>query len=130
MQIYANKANGEAKMAKRREDKNYTYQYTEVFRLDEEGKVQPDDFVMELSHWEYDAKSGKKITIIYLYAADKGYVDQAAFKARSKELNKGRSGDMSLDELAEYERTHNIPALASEQIKAIQKLTKQTGTKK
>jgi hypothetical protein len=51
------------------------------------------------------------------------------FKARSKELNKGHSGDMSLEELTEYERTHNIPALAPEQLKAIQELTKQTGKK-
>ena len=37
---------------------------------------------------------------------------------------------MSLSELAEYERAHNIPALSTEQLKAIQTLTKQTGMKK
>lgn len=111
-QIYANKANGEDKQAKIREEKNYDYQYTEVFKLDEDGKVQHDDFVMEVDHWEYDTKKGKRITIIYLYAADKGYKDEEEFKDRSKELNKGRQGDMSLDELAEYERAHNIPPLA------------------
>lgn len=117
-------------MAKTREEKNYTYQYTEIYKLDEEGKVQHDGFVMAVDHWEHDTKKGKKITILYLYATNKAYWDEEEFKARSKELNKGRSGDMSLNELAEYERAHNIPALSLEQQKAIQTLTKQTGVKK
>ena len=129
MQIYANKANGENRKAKMREDRNYTYQYTEMYKLDEDGQMQNDDFVMQVNHWEYDAKKGKKIYILYLYATDKGYMDEDEFKARSKELSKGRSGDMTLDELAEYERAHNIPALSPEQQQAIQALTKQTGKK-
>lgn len=129
-QIYANKANGEEKKAKRREEKDYTYQYTEVFKLNEEGKVQNDGFVMEQDHWEYNSKKGRKITIFYLYATEKSYMDEDEFKARRKELNKDYAGDMSLDELAEYARAHNIPALAAEQQKAILELTKQTGKKK
>ena len=133
MQIYAgkisNKKNDE-KMAQRRERLNYTYQYTEVFRLDEDGAVQRDGFVMEQDHWEHDSGKGKKITILYLYAADKGYMDEAEVKARGKEISKPYKGDMTLDELAAYERAHNIPALAPEQLKAIQTLTKQTGKKK
>ena len=125
-QIYANKANGQDRMAKRREDKNYAYQYTEVYKLDEEGTVQNEGFVMNLHHWEHDTKNGKKITILYFYATDKGYMDNDEFKARSKELNKNYAGNMSLDELAEYERDHNIPALAPEQQIAIQGLAKQT----
>ena len=129
MQIYANKANGENRMAKVREEKNYTYQYTEVYQLDEDGKVENDNAVMQLNHWEHDSKKGKKITILYLYATDKSYVDDQDFKARSKALNKGRSGDMSLDELAAYAQEHNIPVLAPEQQSAIRSLTKQTGKK-
>lgn len=129
MQIYANKVNGEDKMAKVREEKNYTYQYTEMYKIDDDGKVQQQNFVMGVDHWEHDAKKGKKITIINLYATDKAYWDEDEFKARSKELNKGRSGDMRLSELEEYERAHNIPALGAEQQKAIQTLTKQTGVK-
>lgn len=129
MQIYANKANGEDHKAKIREDRNYTYQYTEMYKLDEVGQMQNDDFVMQLNHWEYDAKKGKKIYILYLYATDKGYMDDKEFKARSKELSKGRAGDMTLEELDEYARTHNIPALSAEQQTAIQGLTKQTGKK-
>lgn len=129
-QIYANKVNGEEKMAKRREETDYTYQYTEVFKLNEDGKVQNDGFVMELDHWEYNAKKGRRITILYLYATEKSYMDEAEFKARRKELNKGHAGDMSLDELAKYAQEHNIPALAPQQLDAIKALTKQTGKKK
>jgi hypothetical protein len=128
LQIYANKANGENSMAKARESRDYDYQYSEVFKLDEDGKLQRGNFVMELSHWEYNSSKGRRITILYIYAADKGYMDEDEFKARSKALNKGRSGDMALSELEEYERTHNITALAPQQQKAIKELKKQTGS--
>ena len=133
MQIYAGKVSGkknDVKMAQRRENLNYTYQYTEVFKLDEDGTVQADGFVMEQDHWAHDSDKGRKIRIIYLYATDKGYMDEADVKARGKEISKPYKGDMTLDELAAYERAHNIPALAPEQQKAIQTLTKQTGKKK
>ena len=130
MRIYGERTNGKEKMAKIMENKDYTYRYTEVFRLDEDGQVQPENFVMGQAHIEYDKKEGRKINVSYLYAVDKGYMDKAEAKARGKEISKGRSGDMSLDELAAYERAHNIPALSPEQQKAIKSLTKQTGKKK
>ena len=130
MRIYGEKANGNAKVAKLMEDRNYTYRYTEVFRLDEDGKVQPENFVMEQYHVEYNKKEGRKTNVAYLYAVDKGYMDKAEVKARGKEINKGRQGTMSLDELAAYERAHNIPALSPEQQKAIQTLKLKTGKKK
>lgn len=130
MRIYSERTNGRKKVAKVMEDRDYTYRYTEVFRLDEDGKVQPENFVMEQAHLEYNKKEGRKVNVAYLYAVDKGYMDKDEVKARGKEINKGRQGDMSLDELAEYERAHNIPALSPEQQKAILTLTKQTGKKK
>ena len=129
MQIYANKVNGEEKKQKRREEKNYDYQYTEVFKLDDEGSIQPHNQVMQMGHWEYDSSKGRNITIIYLYATDHSYMDYDEFKARSKELNKGYSGDMPLEELQKYARAHNIPDLAPAQLKAIQELKLQTGRK-
>ena len=129
MQIYAYKVNGEKKKAQRREDKNYVYQYTEVFKLEEDGTIQPNGFVMEQNHWEHDTKDGKRITIIYLYAVDKSYMDKNEFKTKRKSLSKGYTGNMSFDELAAYEHAHNIPALAPGQQKAIQGLTKRTGKK-
>ncbi|MBO7141093.1 MAG: hypothetical protein J6W19_11040 [Prevotella sp.] len=99
--------------------------------LDEDGKVQPENFVMDQAHLEYDKKDGnRKISVVYLYATDKGYMDKAEVKARGKEISKPYYGDMSLEELAAYERAHNIPALSPEQQKAIRTLTKQTGKKK
>ena len=130
MKIYSERTKGKEKVAKAMEDRNYTYRYTEVYRLDDEGKVLPENFVMEQAHLEYNKKDGKKINVVYIYAADKGFMDQEEVKARGKEINKGRKGDMSLEELAEYERAHNIPALSPEQQKAIMTLTKQTGKKK
>ena len=130
MRIYGERMNGKEKLAKYMEERNYIYRYTEVFRLDEDGKVQPENFVMEQSHLEYDKKEGRKINVLYLYAVDKAYMDKDEAKARGKEINKGRSGDMSLEELEEYERAHNIPVLSPEQQKAINSLKKQTGKKK
>ena len=130
MQKYANKTKGSEKKAKLMEDKNYDFQYTEVFALDDEGKVQPCNNVMQMGHWENDNSKGRSITIIYLYAVEHKYMDEDEFKARSKELNKGFVGDMPLADLQEYERINKIPALAPEQQKAIQELTKQTGQKK
>lgn len=130
MQLYANKVNGEDRQKKARENRNYDFQYSEVFALDEDGKIPPFNYVMEVAKWEYDSSKGRRIEILYLYAADRGYMDEAEFKARSKELNKGYAGDMPLEELAEYERANNIPPLAPTQLKAIQGLTKQTGKKK
>lgn len=130
MQIYANKASGDKRALKAMENRNYDYQYTEVFNLDDEGKIQPYNLVMEMSHWEHDASKGRKTTIIYLYAAERGYVDDKEFKARSKELNKRWVADMPLDELQKYEQAHNIPPLAPTQLKAIQELKLQSGKKK
>jgi hypothetical protein len=130
MRIYGERTNGNEKVAKVMENRNYTYRYTEVFRLDDEGKVLPENFVMQQIHLEYDKKEGRKVNVAYLYAVDKGYMNKDEAKARGKEINKGRKGDMSLDELAAYERAHNIPALSPEQQKAILTLTKQTGKKK
>ena len=131
LRIYGERAHGNKKLAKFMEDRNYTYRFTQVFRLDDEGKEQPENFMMEQAHIEYDKKDGgRKILVAYIYAVDKGYMDKAEVKARSKAISKPYSGDMSLDELAAYERAHNIPALSPEQQKAIQSLKKQTGKKK
>lgn len=130
IQMYANKANGETKRLKDREDRNYDYQYSEVFNLDDEGNIQPHNLVMDMSHWEYDTSKGRKITIIYLYTAEHSYMDDSEFKARTKELNKGWVNDMPLEELQKYEQAHNIPALAPTQLKAIEEMKLQTGKKK
>ena len=131
MRIYGEKNNGNKRVEKVMENSNYIYRYTEVFRLDEDGKVQPENFVMAQCHIEYDKKDGdRKINVAYLYAVDKGYMDKDEVKARGKEISKPYYGNMTLDELAAYERAHNIPTLSSEQQKAIQTLKLKTGKKK
>ena len=130
MRIFGERTHGDKKVAQVMEDRNYIYRYTEVFRLDEDGKVLPENLVMEQSHIEYDRKDGRRINVAYLYAVDKGYMDKDEAKARGKEIGKGYAGDMSLEELEAYEQAHNIPALSPEQLKAIQSLKKQTGKKK
>jgi hypothetical protein len=42
MQLYANKTHGEDKMLKRRENSNYEYQYTEMFRIGDDGNYAGD----------------------------------------------------------------------------------------
>ena len=54
-------------------------------------------------------------------------MDEDEYKARSKELNEGHSCDMTLTELQEYERNHNIPDLSSEQLQVIKGLKKGQG---
>ena len=130
MKVYANKANDELKQQKVLEGRNYDYQYSEVYALDDEEKVQLFNKVMEIRQLEYDSKKGRKISIIYLYSTERRYMDDNEFKARTKELNKGQNGNMSLEELQEYEVAQNIPPLADSQQKAIQALEKKTGKKK
>lgn len=129
MQMYANKVNGEDKKLKIRENRNYDYQYSEVFAVDDDGSIRPEDKIMEMDHWEHDNSKGRKITILYLYTADHAYMDEAEFKAKAKVMKKGRSGDMTLDELEEYARDHNIPPLSVAQQESVNGLTKKTGKK-
>lgn len=129
MQIYANRVNGEDRKLKSKEARNYGYQYSEVYDLDDEGKIQPYNKVMELNHWEYDKPKGRMHYIVYLYVTDRGYMEYDEFKARSKALNKGYAGNMPLAELEKYEKAHNIPDLAPSQQTAIKQLKKRTGEK-
>lgn len=134
MQIYANKTNNETKLAEIREEKNYNYQYMQIYKIDEleDGEteeMQRENFVMEMHHWSHDTKQGNKTTIVYLYAVDNAYLDKDEYTARAKAISKGHIGDLSLESLAEFEREHNIPELAPEQKIAIDQLKKQTGVK-
>ena len=129
MQIYANKANNETKMAKKREDRDYDYQYMQIYKLEEDETIPRENFVMETSHWEYNTKLGRKTIIVYLYAIDNAYLDKDEYNARAKGISKGHTGDLPLKKLAEYEKEHNIPALPPEQLNAIMQLKKQTGRK-
>jgi hypothetical protein len=129
MQMYSNEIHGETKMLKKRQKVDYEYQYAEIFKLADEDNDLPDiaRHLMTMNHWEYNSGKGRDIEIYYIYTVEHGFVDAATFKARSKELNGDYAGDMTLDDLQQYETAHNIPSLAPAQLEAIKALKKGQG---
>ncbi|MBQ4386688.1 MAG: hypothetical protein II822_03675 [Prevotella sp.] len=127
MQRYQDEKQGNKSLMKRREEKDYAYEYATIYRLpsDEDGDT-PDlaRLMMAMHHWEHNSGKGRERDIYYSYVVTHSYADEAEFKARCKELNKGHQSDMTLEELQAYERQHNIPALSASQLKAIQALKK------
>ena len=122
MQMYRNKALGQNKMLKAREEKEYDYEFNEVFNLDEEGNSTVADLVMSSDHWEWNGKKGRMKFIIETYATEHGYIDEKDFKEKKKELKKKYVSIMKLDDLEAYATSHGIPALAPPVRKAIEGL--------
>lgn len=123
-QMYANKVDGQERLLKRREEKNYEYQYTDIFKIDEDGNSSITDFVMYTNHWQWDGGKGRDKLIIETYATGRGYMDKDEWKAKKKELKKEYEYMMSLDELEQYATSHNIPALSPTMRAAIEGLKK------
>jgi hypothetical protein len=128
MQRYQDEMQGNQRLMKMREERNYAYEYATIYRLsgDDDGDI-PDlaRLVMEMDHWEFNSDKGRHRDIYYAYVVTHYYADEAEFKARSKELNQGHPySNMTLEELQAYERQHNIPALSASQLMAIQTLKK------
>ncbi len=90
MQMYSDSIRNRDKMLKNKQKRNYQYQYTSIYTMDDEEET-PDliRHVMEMNHWEFDSSKGRQKLIYYLYTVDHGFVDEKEFKARSKELNRG-----------------------------------------
>ena len=124
MQMYRNKALGQNKMLKAREERGYDYEFNEIFNLDEEGNSTVADLVMSSDHWEWNGKKGRMKFIIETYATEHGYIDAKDFKEKKKELKKTYVSPMKLEQLENYATSHNIPALAPVMRKAIEKLPK------
>ena len=122
MQMYANKAKGETKMLQKREDVGYEYQYTRIYSDNEDGEFNRTNFIMDSDHWEYNDKKGHVKFIIENYATDHSYMDNDEWKAKKKEIKDDYKATMTIDDLATYERAHNIPALPASVLKAIQQL--------
>ena len=127
MQRYQDETQGNNSLMKRREEKDYAYEYADIYRLpgEDEGDI-PDLARLEMAmhHWELNSNKGRQRDIYYVYVVNHYFADEAEFKARSKELNRGHSSDMTLEELLDYERQHNIPALDATQLRAIEALRK------
>ena len=111
-QMYADKVDGRNKLLQHRQESNYQYQFTDIFRHDEDGNCNIEDFVMYSHHWEYDDKKGHRKVIIETYATDRGYMDKSEWKARKKELKREYVSPMTIEQLETYATTHHIPALS------------------
>lgn len=127
-QMYANEVNGETKLLKRRQELNYTYEYVEVFRINEDGEVGRDDYLMSLNHWEHEGKKGHETYIVEAWVTDRGYMTEDEFKQKRKDINAlnstGSYLHMPLEDLEAYERQHNIPAISDEVRKAVSLITR------
>ena len=82
-----------------------------IYRIDENGNYQPEDLVMAQNMTSYDKeRDGKTVhTVIafQLFTTDRAYVDKAELKA----LKKANKMKMTFQNIQNFERTHNIPAL-------------------
>ena len=124
MQMYRNKALGQERLLKTREEKEYDYEFNEVFNLDETGNSSVADLVMSSDHWEWNGSKGRMKFIIETYATEHAYIDSKEFKAKKNELKKKYVSVMKLDDLEAYATTHGIPALTPTLRRAIESLKK------
>lgn len=128
MQRYQDETRGNDKLLKKREEKDYAYEYADIYRLPGEDEDDIPDLArleMAMHHWEFNSDKGRHRDIYYVYVVSHYFADEAEFKARSKKLNEGHSNNMTIEELQALEREHNIPALDATQLKAIETLRKQ-----
>ena len=127
MQRYQDERQGNESLKRKRQEKDYAYEYADIYRLPGEDDSDIPDLarlVMAMHHWEHNSGKGRERDIYYVYVVSHYYSDEAEFKARSKELNHGHQSDMTLEELQAYERQYNIPALDTAQLRAIEALMK------
>ena len=122
MQMYANKAKGETKMLKKREEKGYEYQFTTIFDDDTDPGHAVENYMMDLNHWEYNDKKSHVKFFIESYATDHYYMDEQEWKDKKKSMKEDYSPQMTLDQLDSYATSHNIPALSPSVREAIGKL--------
>lgn len=132
-QMYSDEREGRTKLLKKRQNSNYTFEYVEVFRMNEDGEVGRDDYVMSLNHWELDGKKGRETYIVEAWVTDRGYMTEVEFKQKRKDIEAMNTTmnmwHMPLGKLEDYERQHNIPAISEEVRKAVALITKDRWTK-
>ena len=122
MQMYANKAKGETKMLKKREEKGYEYQFTTIYDDDTEPGHAVENYMMDLNHWEYNDKKSHVKFFVESYATDHYYMDKEEWKDKKQSMKEDYSPKMTLDQLDSYATSHNIPALSPAARRAIGKL--------
>jgi hypothetical protein len=104
-------AKAEKKAAKKKN--NQTSEFF-VFRIDEDGKSRPEDYVMMEYINSYDEvqKDGSldhNVMGFQAFATDRAYVD----KDELKQIKKQNKMKMTYQNIRQFERGHNIPALPS-----------------
>ena len=90
-----------------------------AYAIDESGHYRPEDYLMEQNMLTFDdSKNGHVLIVMDFFATDRGYLSKEQVK-QTKRDNKVR---LSYDYLQQFERQHNIPALAPEVLARMQKL--------
>ena len=125
MQMYVNEVKGQTKLLEKRKEKAYEYQFSMIYADNEDKEYDMTDFVMETNHWEYNDNKSHVKFIIENYAVDHAYINKDEWKDKKKELKQQYKGKLSLSQIEEYEKKHNIPALAPAVRQAVMKLKKQ-----
>lgn len=125
VQMYVNEAKGQTKQLKLRQEKGYQYQYSLIYTGDDGKDYDVSNFVMKSDHWEFNDKKGHVKFIIEGYAVDHAYINKEEWKSKKDELKQAYKTGNSLRRLEEYEKQHNIPALAPTVRQAILKLKQQ-----
>ena len=103
---------------KNRKDLDYT-----VYRIDDNGNYEPEDFVMLQRSTSYDDEknNGSHVNImLQVFTVDRAYVTKDELKQIKKENNM----KMSYQNLQQLERSHNIPTLPAEIQKRINEIVK------
>ena len=100
----------EAEEAKERNKKDDDFL---LYRIDSDGNWTPEDFIMSqhMSSYDKDNREGKNVhhvNCIQVFTVERAYVDKNELKQMKKE-NKMK---MTYQNIRQFERTHNIPALA------------------
>lgn len=121
MQMYVNKAKGETKMLKKREEKGYKYQFTTVLDDDAEPGHAVENYMMDLNHWEYNDKKGHVKFFVESYATDHYYMDKQEWKDKKKEIKKDYKS-ATLESMESYATAHGVPALPASVRQTIKKL--------
>lgn len=125
MQMYVNEAKGQTKLLQARQEKGYQYQYSLIYIGDDGKDYDVSNFVMKSDHWEYNDKKSHVKFIIETYAVDHAYINKVEWKDKKNELKQKYKNAQKLSKLDEYEKQHNIPALAPTVRQAILKLKQQ-----
>ena len=123
--MYVNEAKGQTKLLQARQEKGYQYQYSLIYIGDDGKDYDVSNFVMRTDHWEYNDKKSHVKFIIETYAVDHAYINKVEWKDKKNELKQKYKNAQKLSKLEEYEKQHNIPALAPTVRQAILKLKQQ-----